>query len=198
MESACGDLIDWGTHWINMFLFYNNETPAEYVLAQIDARRPHGVFGLKMETESVALIKFTNGVFATLYTGDDSRKIVGCANRIIGTDGVVEVLWDKPWLRYRKTGDADWGFVPEADVADGIHGNDASTDGVRDLVDALRAGRKPLCSVDNALPTTEIIFAAYESARRRGRVDMPLTAGDNAFYALLEEGVYPAAVAKPV
>lgn len=194
IEGSCGDLFDWGTHWINMFLFYNNETPGEYVLTQIDARRPHGAFGVSMETQGVTVIKFTNGVFATLYTGLDAQQIAGCANRIIGSDGVIEVLWEKPWVRYRKESDSEWRFLPEVDVADGIHGNNANTLGVKDVVDALATGRKPLCSVDNALPTTEIIFAAYESARRRARVDMPLTTGENAFHTLLKEGVYPEAV----
>lgn len=194
IEGSCGDLFDWGTHWLNMFLFYNDETPADWVFAQIDARRPHGAFGVKMETQGVAVVKFTNGVYATLYTGLDSQSIAGCANRIIGKTGVIEVLWEKPWVRYKQDGDAEWRFLPESAVADGIHGDNANTLGVKDVVDALRTGRKPLCSVDNALPTTEIIFAAYESARRRGRVDLPNTTGDNAFHALLEQGIYPEAM----
>ena len=197
MEAYCGDLFDWGTHWINMFLFYNGEHPAEYVLAQIDARRPHAAFGVKMETQGLALIKFTNGVFATLYTGDELQNVLGFANRLIGKTGVIEVLWNAPWVRYRKEGDSEWRHLPPAEVADTIHGGDANVAGVRDVVESLAAGRAPLCSVSNALPTTEIIFATYESARRRGRVTMPLEPGGNAFYALLEEGVFPLASPTP-
>ncbi|MBC8140700.1 MAG: Gfo/Idh/MocA family oxidoreductase [Armatimonadetes bacterium] len=195
IESSCGNFFDWGTHWINMFLFFNNESPAQWVLAQTDARRPNTVFGAAMETQGVAVIKFENGVYATLYVGEESQQIVDCAIRVHGKNGVLEILWNAPWLRY-KTGEIGaWQLVPDAEVADGIHGDDANTAGVLDVVDALHTGRTPLCSVDNALPTTEIIFAAYESARRRGRVDMPLQTGDNAFTALLAEGVYPEAVA---
>lgn len=192
MEGACGDMYDWGTHWLNMFLFYNNETPAEWVLAQTDARRSNVIFGVQMETQGITVIKFKNGVYGTLYTGTDAQAIVGCANRIIGKEGTIEVLWEKPWVRYRK--DGDWQTLPEADVQDGIHGGNANTMTVGDVVDSVIEGRKPLQSVDNALPTTEIIFAAYESARRRGRVDLPLTAGDNAFHALVADGIYPEAV----
>ena len=194
LEGSCGDLFDWGTHWINMFLFYNNETPAESVFAQIDARRPHDIFGVKMETQGVAVIKFQNGIFATLYTGDDSQKILDCANRVIGSKGVIEVLWEKPWIRYKTERDREWQYLPEADVADGIHGGNANILGIKDVVESLATGRQPLCSVENALATTEIIFAAYASAQQRKKIELPLKLGENAFHALLSEGVYPDAV----
>jgi len=195
IESSCGNFFDWGTHWINMFLFFNRESPAEWVLAQTDARRPNSIFGAAMETQGVAVIKFVNGVYATLYTGDESQQIVDCAIRVHSANGVLEILWNAPWLRYKVGETGAWQTLPDAEVVDGIHGDDANSAGILDVVDALRTGRKPLCSVDNALPTTEIIFAAYESARRRARVDMPLQIDDNAFTALLAEGVYPNALA---
>ena len=65
-----------------------------------------------------------------------------------------------------------------------------------DLVDALDTGRTPLLDVSNALPTTEIIFATYESARRRGRVDLPLTIEDSPLVAMLDAGIFPDAVEK--
>ena len=194
LEGVCGDLFDWGTHWINMFLFYNNETPAKSVFAQVDARRPHTIFGVKMETQGIAVIEFSNGVYATLYTGDDSQKILDCANQVIGSTGVAEVLWNAPWVRYKTSADCEWQYLPENEVSDGIHGNVANQWGVKDIVEALATGRKPLCIVDNALATTEIIFAAYESARQRRRIELPLTVGENAFHSLLAAGAYPDAV----
>ena len=194
LEGSSDNLVDWGTHLINMLLFYNAESPAEWVLTQIDATRSYAIFGVNMETQGVTVMKFVNGVYATLYSGDDSKTIVGCATRIIGKTGVIEVLWESPWLRFRRDGDADWQYAPEAEVADGINGNDANQANVLDVVDSLRTGRVPLCSVDNALPTTEIIFAAYESVRKRGRVTMPLSPGESAFLEMLSDGVYPNAV----
>jgi UDP-N-acetylglucosamine 3-dehydrogenase len=32
MEGGCPDLFDWGTHWFDMLFFYNDETPAEWVI----------------------------------------------------------------------------------------------------------------------------------------------------------------------
>lgn len=36
---------------------------------------------------------------------------------------------------------------------------------------------------------TELIFATYESSRRRGRVDLPLEVEDSPLLSMLEEGV---------
>jgi hypothetical protein len=43
-------------------------------------------------------------------------------------------------------------------------------------------------SARRALNATEIIFAIYESSRRRGRVDLPLTISDNPLAAMVEAG----------
>ena len=42
------------------------------------------------------------------------------------------------------------------------------------MIDCLKTGRKCILDASNALIATEIIFGAYESSRRRGRVDFPL------------------------
>ncbi|HSD27423.1 MAG TPA: Gfo/Idh/MocA family oxidoreductase, partial [Vicinamibacteria bacterium] len=45
LEMTCPNMFDWGTHWFDMMFFYNDETPAEWALGQIE---PHGgptVFG---------------------------------------------------------------------------------------------------------------------------------------------------------
>ena len=45
----------------------------------------------------------------------------------------------------------------------------------------LREGEKPL-------QATEVIFATYESSRRRGRVDLPLKQKDSAYLGMIENG----------
>src|SRR3954451_9912095 len=72
IEGACGDIIDWGTHWLDMFFFYNGETPAEWVIGQIDSREDRSVFGLPLETQGLCQVKFQNDVRGVLFTGYDS------------------------------------------------------------------------------------------------------------------------------
>src|SRR5579871_602656 len=62
LEGYCPNLFDWGTHWFDMFFFYNGETPAEWVLGQIDTSEVHRVFGVPVETGGLAHVRFANGV----------------------------------------------------------------------------------------------------------------------------------------
>jgi predicted dehydrogenase len=59
---------------------------------------------------------------------------------------------------------------------------------IEDVVKALEEGREPELGAKNALQSTELIFAAWESARRRGRVTLPLDVEDNPLEAMVEAG----------
>jgi pimeloyl-ACP methyl ester carboxylesterase len=69
-----------------------------------------------------------------------------------------------------------------------MHGNNLHAQAVLDLIDALKTGREPELSGRRALQATELIFATYESSRRRGRVDLPLDIDDAPFIAMLNDG----------
>ena len=69
-----------------------------------------------------------------------------------------------------------------------MHGLDKVGLGVLDLVDALKTGREPELAARRALRATELIFATYESSRRRGRIDLPLTIEDSPFLSMVEAG----------
>ncbi|MDQ2732792.1 MAG: Gfo/Idh/MocA family oxidoreductase [Armatimonadota bacterium] len=184
LEAACGDLMDWGTHWIDMLFFYNENRPAEWVIGQIDAREERSTFGLRMESQAISHFKFKDGVRALVLTGFEAN--IGCANRIIGRDGVIEVGWGEPWLRIRGPKDAGWRVLP---CAEGIHDGVGIDRAIANLVQCLESGEEPELSGRKALQTSEIIFATYESSRRRGRVDLPLTADDSALLSMIGEGV---------
>ena len=53
---------------------------------------------------------------------------------------------------------------------------------------SLEARIEPELSARRTLDATEIIFAIYESCRRRGLVDLPLNIGDNPLVAMVESG----------
>jgi len=184
LEGSCGNIFDWGTHWLDMFFFYNNEEPAEWVLGQIDSREESTIFGAQLENQAISHIMWRNGVRGLLICGYQSD--IGCSNRLIGTKGVVEVgVNDGPAVRFCTFDGKGW-QVPE--VAGGLHGGDAQDLAIADVVDALKTGREPELAGRRALQATEIIFATYESSRRRGRVDLPLDIEDSPFLAMLEAG----------
>lgn len=194
LEGSCSNMLDWGTHWLNIFQLLNDEAAPVWVMGQVDARKPHQVYGVKHDTDGMCLVGYENGVHGLLCTGETAEKAVGCSIKAFGTEGYLEIHNDAPHLRIRGKGDSVLREFGGPSTDGGLHGNFANHDNVVDLVNALSEGRKPLCDVSNALVTTEIIYACYESARRRGRIDLPLTIDDHPLAALVEAGAYPAAL----
>ena len=184
IEGACPDLFDWGTHWFDMMFKFNDETPAEWVIGQVDMRDHRVVFGVTLEGHGISHVKFSNGVDGLLLTGAgaDSMYI-----RVYGSDGMLEMTnSEEAPLRVRSKDSGGWQTVA---VSEGIHGlGDMVARGVHDLIAALKEGREPELSGRRALATTEVIFGTYESSRRRGRVDFPLTITDSPLHAMLANG----------
>ncbi len=191
LECECGNIYDSGTHFIDMMSFFQGDgVPAKWVLAQVDYRTENLVFGGHCENQQVMLFEYASGVFGLVVSGvPGGGKPVGPINRIVGEKGVLEVgvgHGPSDALRMRGVGDADWRWVDTA--GEGIHGPHFVERAVADVVDCLRTGRTCQLAADNALVATELIFGAYESARRRGRVDFPLTIDDNPLEAMVRSG----------
>jgi len=183
IEGNCADMYDWGTHWLDMYFFYNDETPAEWVMGQIDRRRDHKVFGVPLETQAVCDFKFTNGVRALLQTGRENYDPV--AHRLIGTEGEIEVRWEAPHVRILTAKKPGWQTVEQPD---NLHGPKSVERAMADVVSSLAGGRRSIVDAHHALRSTEVIFATYESSRRRARIDLPLSVDDNAFLSMLDSG----------
>jgi predicted dehydrogenase len=181
IEAQCGNMCDWGTHWLDMMFFYNNETPAEWVIGQINSQRDNIAFGAKMEDQGLCHWKWQNGVRGYMVTGHEAT--IGCTHRLIGTEGVIEVLSERTYRKLGK-GDGHWSVVtvPQGDRND--HQLTAA-DVIRQLDEP---GHKSILSVDNAIQHTEVIFATYLSSQLRGRIDLPLSYDGNAFLDMLHEG----------
>ena len=121
--------------------------------------------------------------------GDEARERV-CGNRLIGTEGVIEVgVEDGPKLRYKNL--ATGGLWQEDNEGE-IHDYALVISAIMDLVDALKTGREPELAGRKALQATELIFATYESSRSRGRIDLPLEIEDSPLASMLEAGVVSA------
>ncbi len=181
IEAQCGNMYDWGTHWLDMMFFYNGETPAEWVIGQINSSKENIAFGAKMEDQGLCHWKWQNGVRGYMVTGHEAT--IGCTHRLIGTEGVIEVLSERTYRKLGK-GDGTWRAVevPQGDLSD--HKLSA-LDVIRQLDEP---GHKSILSVDNAIHSTEVIFATYLSSKLRSRIDLPLTYEGNAFLDLLADG----------
>ncbi len=181
MEARCGDLYDWGTHWIDMMFFFNDQKEVEWVFGQVDLNGARRIFGAPVEGAGLSHFHFENGVDATLITVGNSGQP---NHRLIGTKGIIEVGVDGELdLRMMNDQQAGWQNFEEK----GIHGDNHIDMAIADGVSALHNGTTPLLSGDFALQTTEVIFATYESARRRARINLPLDIDDSPLQDMLDE-----------
>lgn len=190
-------IFDYGSHSFDLCNYFVDETVGEWVLAQVDYREENVQFGSHNENQAVVCWEYENGVtgFGTSDSGGESEGgptgMVDCHNRLIGTEGTIEIAPsgdgadEPPALRIRRTGDASWTAV---DVADDLHDWTLVGRAIADVVDCLETGEEPELGAQNALTATELIFAAWESSRRRGRVDLPLEIDDNPLAAMVESG----------
>ena len=123
---------------------------------------------------------FENGVDGMLLTGQGACGFT--TNQGLGTEGILEIgrNADDPLRLLAQHG---WQSIR---VEGGLHGLDAVQQGVLDLIDALKTGREPELSGRRSLRATELIFATYESSRRRARIDLPLDIDDSPLHAMLD------------
>ena len=181
IEASCPNLFDWGTHWFDMMFFYNEETPAQWVLGQLSVEKHHEVFGVRLDTSGISWIRFANEVEGLLVTGD--AGFGNLLNRLVGSEGIIEITpggsAEHPLRLFRQ---GNWS-EPERSV--GVPVADHTIASVRNLVDAMASGDEPELSSHRALRATELIFATYESSRRRGRVILPLEGDDSALLSML-------------
>ena len=188
IEWGGSNIYDYGSHNFDMAQYFNDETPAKWVMAQVGYHTESFWFGAHNENACLALIEYENGVFGLVATGD-LQGVVAAHNRLIGTDGVIELgsaAEGAGALRVRSAGEAEWEVV-DTD-GEGMHGQEYINRAIADAVNAFLTGGRAMMDAHNAIHGTEAIFACWESARRRARVDVPIDAEDNALNAMIEGG----------
>ena len=185
IEGACPNLFDWGTHWSDMFFSYNNQEPAEWVIGQIDVSEDRQAYGVTLESCAVSWIRWKNGVEGLLTTGGTAGQ--GAYNRLVGTDGIIEIgAPDAPPIRVLSTKSSAW---KAADYDDVVPEGGEMTLPILDLIDGVTTGREPELSGRKALQAAELIFATYESSRRRAKITLPLDVDDSALLAMIKKGM---------
>jgi UDP-N-acetyl-2-amino-2-deoxyglucuronate dehydrogenase len=161
-------LLDCGTHSVDQAMSFNDETPVKWVHGAVDLSSEVKFFGIPAEGMFTGMFVFENDVKATIRTGRLDMDIWGGV-RVTGDKGFVEVFWDGEIKRAVVYKNPSWAF-PEVkeDRSEQMVGT------IRNAVDSLLSGAEPELSHKKALRAAEVLFALYESARRRERVTLPL------------------------
>jgi len=186
IEFAGPNLYDYGSHSFDLANYLADEAAVEWMLCGLDYSTENVFFGAHNENQAVAQWAWESGVSGLAATGDRS-DLVGAHHRVVGTDGEIEVGGGgETALRVRRAGSAAWEEI-NCDGED-VHGPGFIQRAVADVVDALDTDRESELSARRALNATEPIFAAWESARRRGQVELPLDVDDNPLEAMVASG----------
>lgn len=152
------------------------------------------------EDQLLAQWRYEGGVHGFAATGDGSDA-VGVFTRLVGDSGVIKVdiegrfgerydakagragIGEHHTLRVRRAGEGEWEVFRFED-----EWVEMTRRGIADLLTALEDGVEPELSSQKALGVTELLLGAYESARRRGRVDFPLEIDDHPLEAMVADG----------
>ena len=180
VEGRVDNLFDWGTHWYDMLQFLTDDGEPEWVQAAVDDAGRKVVFGAACDTSGVAHMRLGGGASGVLFAGTGDALPPGTpALRVLGEAGEIEVeRHDGGGVRVRT--DGGWGAAE-------VGGGDVWADAIGDVVGSAREGRRSLLSAANALRGTELMFAAYHSARLHGaRVELPLAEEGNGLAWLRE------------
>ncbi|RDI69899.1 Gfo/Idh/MocA family protein [Halopelagius longus] len=193
IEIGWGDFYDTGAHTVDLAGMFNDEHPAEWVIAALDYREEDVRFGSHQENQMWAQWRYENGVYGVLSSGEGS-DFTDAAFLLRGTEGVVRInVEGGPMLELERGGERS----PVDVGTETMHRTGTETDrfgshyhdrAIAEVFDALEEGREPTLSGRLGLNTAEILFAGYESVRRRGRVDLPFDADDHPFEAMVESG----------
>ena len=174
-------LLDCGTHTFDQAAFFIGEEPVSWVLGIGDVSSTISYFDVPAENCFTGTVMYKNGIWANIIVGFENME-VGAGVRIHGENGFVQVQWD--------------GYIDKCVVYDNpefklpeytINQDDFIVKTVANALDSAISGEKPELDYTRAINAGEIIFALYESMRRRAKVKLPLkTTGDHPLESLLK------------
>ncbi|WP_223694250.1 Gfo/Idh/MocA family protein [Leifsonia poae] len=153
IEGYCPNLPDWGSHILDLILFYRGDAAPEWVFGQIDVSTNRYVYGAFVETASITQVAWPDGVRATVSTGrEPATPVLNLENNlgliVQGTRGRLVVRGSECIVHRFGTNDLRFASPYATDPAGWERGIDpaifaCTAAAVADLVDGLETGREP-------------------------------------------------------
>jgi len=164
------DQMEWGTHWHDIFRFWAGDQPVTWVMGQARSTGARTGYGHIIEEHSLGYYSFADGTRALLdggvkFRGDNILSV-------FGTEGVLHIKRDNHVVLINHEG-----LLEVSDLGSPhppAYGSELSLRVPHSLLDWLEGGTEPELSAANALKSTEVYLAVYESAKRGDRIDLPL------------------------
>ncbi|MFA5147204.1 MAG: Gfo/Idh/MocA family oxidoreductase [Candidatus Omnitrophota bacterium] len=165
-----GVVIDQAIHYLDIMRWLI-PSPVDYVEASVN-NRYHSFTDVEDAAEGI--VKFRNGFYLSFYLinyysyDSDTRIEIDCEK------ARVNIVKDSARIGYYRGGEEHAGPRPDEyiDYGDGVrdYWGYCHFNQIRDYYEALRAGRKPAITGEDAKKTQELVWAIYESSRRRAKV----------------------------
>ena len=181
------DLMNNGTHVIDLINYLNGDSPPNWVMGQIDrhgkieGRRNHP--DMPAEDMAIGRVGYSNGVVGFIELGERANQ--SFSFRIIGSDGIIEVNNpDGPPLKMLSSYRSNGWHVP---VLKGIYSNVCSE--LEELVSAVEGRAVHRSEAKIARVTLETIMGIFESSARRCLLEFPIDVRDFALERMIEEGM---------
>ncbi len=165
------DLSEWGSHWLDMFRFFHNNDAVEWVMGQTRTRQTRA-FGHAMEEFAVAYFKFKSGGFGLVDAG--FNPAAPYTMKLVGTEGCIGVVHEN--LLHIDTPSGRFVYDEHAKRRWG----DDSLAMLEDLLNWIEGGPVAVLGLPNTYGSSELNLAAYISAAKGDRVDLPLAGEDAA------------------
>jgi predicted dehydrogenase len=168
--SSPSNLMDWGTHVVDMMIWYAGDV--EWVMGQVDItpikKDPTGYRGGYFNvTPVVGYFKFKSKAVGFFETDLQNSGTLGNPRiHIRGDKGEVEVIMDGG-VKYSIWDAPNW-TSPSLTYKDAFHLE------VEDLCNCIEQDKTPLDSGKDGAKALEVLMAISESARVRGKVSLPL------------------------
>jgi predicted dehydrogenase len=176
------DLMNNGTHVIDLVNYLNMDAGAIWVMGQIDRRGKR--FGaanhpdMFVEDMAIGHIKYDNGAEATIELGEFAPQDYNFL--VIGGKGQIEV--NAPEGPLKIVGENGTQY-PELWRANPFNLE------MSELIKAIEEGREHPSSGSRARATLEIIMAIFESSRRRALVELPLGVKENPLEEMIKQNM---------
>lgn len=188
-QGRCGaGLLNVGTHLVDGIRFVLGDPPAEWVFAALERDTERYERDTPIEDACMVLATFEGGPQLLVQSDLHQRRtgrVRGIRLLFEGSDGMIEA--SEGMTRLFNADSGGWRDVVHLERVDAI-GGQANGRQVADLLAWLEGGPEPRTSARSGRQTTEILMAAYESARRHRVVRLPLAEMDYPLGLMLAEG----------